>query len=64
MRDADPPKEICRLTSGRQVSFNGDPNELIRNYLRTGEDPHRVDPPIGPHRGPEQVDAPAAENGG
>lgn len=64
VRDADPPKEIFRLTSGRQVSFNGDPNELIRNYLRTGEDPHRVDPPIGPHGGPEQADAPVAENGG
>lgn len=64
VREANPPLEIFRLTSGRQVSFNGDPNELIRNYLRTGKDPHRVDPPIGPHGGPGQADIPAAESGG
>lgn len=63
VRNADPPQEVFRLTSGRQVSFNGDPNELIRNYLRTGEDPNRVDPPIGPHGGPRHIDVPAAENG-
>lgn len=48
IRDAEPAKTVFRLTSGRRVSFNGDPNVLIREYLRTGMDPHRVDPPIGP----------------
>ena len=33
----------------RRISYNGDPNPLIRDYLRTGDDPFRVDPPIGPH---------------
>lgn len=47
VRDADPPEKIFRLTSGKHVSFNGDPNVLIRDYLRTGEDPWRIDPPIG-----------------
>ena len=64
VRNADPPQEIFRLTSGRQVSFNGDPNELIRDYLRTGEDPWRVDPPIGQNGGPGPVPAPTGENRG
>lgn len=46
VREAEPPKTVFRLTSGRRVSFNGDPNLLIREYLRTGDDPHRIDPPI------------------
>ena len=46
VRDAEPPLEVFRLTSGRKISYNGDPNLLIRDYLRTGDDPWRVDPPI------------------
>jgi len=64
VRNAEPPQEIFRLTSGRQVSFNGNPNELIREYLRTGEDPWRVDPPIGSHGGPGPVGPQTPENGG
>ena len=45
VRDADAPMHIFGLTSGRRLSHNGDPNKLIRDYLRTGEDPYRVDPP-------------------
>lgn len=51
VRDTDPPIHIFELTSGRRLNYNGDPNELIRDYLRTGEDPYRVDPPIGPNGG-------------
>jgi len=64
VRNAEPPQEIFRLTSGRRVSFNGEPSKLIREYLRTGEDPWRVDPPIGPHGGPGRFDPPPDENGG
>ena len=64
VRNADPPQEIFRLTNGRQVSFNGDPNELIRAYLRTGEDPWRVDPPIGSQGGPRRVDPQSDESDG
>ncbi|QEG40187.1 hypothetical protein [Roseimaritima ulvae] len=46
VRNADPPMEVFRLASGRRISYNGDPNLLIREYLRTGKDPFRVDPPI------------------
>jgi hypothetical protein len=37
VRDANPPLEVFRLTSGRRVSYNGDPNLSIREYLRTGK---------------------------
>ncbi|MBL8813124.1 MAG: hypothetical protein JNM43_23350 [Planctomycetaceae bacterium] len=63
VRKADPPQKVFRLTNGRQISFNGDPNDLIREYLRTGNDPWRVDPPIGPHGGAEQAHATPVENG-
>lgn len=39
LRDADPPLEVIRLTSGRRVSFDGDPNLLIRDYLRAEKMP-------------------------
>ena len=42
VRDADPALVVFRLRSGRTVSFNGDPNQLIQDFLRTGEDPHRI----------------------
>jgi hypothetical protein len=35
VRDADPPVEAIRLTSGRHVSYDGDPNVNVREYLRT-----------------------------
>jgi hypothetical protein len=37
VRDSDPPLVVFRLTSGMTVSFNGDPNLLIRDHLRTGQ---------------------------
>ena len=37
VRDSDPPLVVFRLTSGRHVSYGGDPNLLIREYLRTGQ---------------------------
>ena len=37
VRDADPPVEAIRLTSGRRVSFDGNPNVNVREYLRTGK---------------------------
>lgn len=37
VRDADPPVEAIRLTSGRRVSYDGDPNLNVRDYLRTGK---------------------------
>ena len=46
VRDSDPPVHVFHLTSGRKLSYNGDPNVLIRDYLQTGDDPWRVDPPI------------------
>lgn len=36
VRDAEPPLEAIRLTSGRRVSYDGDPNVNVRKYLRTG----------------------------
>lgn len=30
---SDPPLTVFRLTSGRQASYGGDPNERIRDYL-------------------------------
>lgn len=47
VRSSDPPKTVFRLMSGKQISFNGDPNVLIREYLRTGNDPHRIESRIG-----------------
>lgn len=64
VRTADPPQKVFRLTSGRRVSFNGDPNKLIRDYLRTGEDPWRVDPPIGPNGGSGRIDDVTRDNRG
>lgn len=64
VRDADPPIHLFELTSGRQLSYNGDPNLLIRDYLRTGNDPWRVDPPIGENGGPGQNDPIAGASGG
>lgn len=37
VRNADPPLIVFRLTSGRTISYDGDPNVLIRGYLRTGK---------------------------
>ena len=37
VRDADPPIEAIRLTSGRHVSYDGNPNVNVREYLRTGK---------------------------
>lgn len=37
VHDADPPIEAIRLTSGRQISFDGNPNVNVREYLRTGK---------------------------
>ena len=37
VRDANPPLEVIRLTSGRRVSYDGDPNVNVREYLRTGK---------------------------
>ena len=63
VRNADPPLHIFELTSGRRISYNGDPNKLIRDYLRTGDDPWRVDPPIGQHKGPGLTEPPTKERG-
>ena len=37
VRESDPPLVVFRLSSGRIVSYDGDPNLTIRHYLRTGE---------------------------
>lgn len=37
VRNADPPVEAIRLRSGRRVSYDGDPNVIVREYLRTGK---------------------------
>lgn len=37
VRDSDSPLVVFRLASGRHVSYGGDPNLLIRQYLRTGQ---------------------------
>lgn len=37
VRDADPPIQAIRLTSGRGVSYGGDPNVDVRECLRTGK---------------------------
>ncbi len=64
VRSADSPVHIFELTSGRYLSYNGDPNLLIREYLRTGDDPWRVDPPIGPNGGPGRGDPSTNDNDG
>ena len=44
------PVVLIRLTSGRRVSFNGDPNQLIYDFVNTGNDPNQIHSRIG---GPE-----------
>jgi hypothetical protein len=36
VQNADPPLVVFQLTSGRMVSYNGDSNLLIRDYLKAG----------------------------
>ena len=47
IRDCAMPMNNVQLTSGRQVSYNGDPDALIYDYLRSGEDPHQIRERIG-----------------
>ena len=47
IRDSETPPQHVRLTSGRSVSFNGDPNALIYDYITTGNDPNRIRERIG-----------------
>ena len=50
VRNANAPPVHVRLTSGRNVSYNDDPNKLIYEYVTTGNDPHRISERIGEHR--------------
>ncbi|QEF98094.1 hypothetical protein Mal15_21410 [Stieleria maiorica] len=50
LRDSDVPLDHVRLTSGRQVSYGGDPDKLIHDYIQTGEDPNQIREKIGIHR--------------
>ncbi|MCD0458594.1 hypothetical protein [Roseiconus lacunae] len=47
IRESDVPLDNVRLTSGRQVSYNGDPDILIHGFVHTGNDPHRIRHRIG-----------------
>ena len=38
-----------RLASGRRVSYAGDPNKLICDYVKTGKDPNQIHERIGSH---------------
>ena len=49
IQDASKPMDHVRLTSGRQVSYAGDPDKLIYDYLQTGEDPNQIQEQIGIH---------------
>ncbi|TWU44693.1 hypothetical protein Poly51_59620 [Rubripirellula tenax] len=47
IRESDVPLDNVQLTSGRQVSYNGDPDMLIHDYVHTGNDPHQIRDRIG-----------------
>ncbi|OYP31657.1 hypothetical protein CGZ80_20825 [Rhodopirellula sp. MGV] len=47
IRKSDVPLENVRLTSNRQVSYNGDPDMLIYDFVHTGNDPHQIRHRIG-----------------
>ena len=39
VRNAEPMMRVFELSSGRQVSYDGDPNERIRDFLLSGDAP-------------------------
>ncbi len=47
IRGSTSPPDNVRLKSGRQVSYNGDPNKLIHDFVLTGDDPHQISERIG-----------------
>jgi len=47
IRESDVPLDSVQLTSGRQVSYNGDPDRLIYDYVHTGNDPLQIHDRIG-----------------
>ena len=47
IKDSEVPLKHIRLTSGRQVSYAGDPDKLIYDYVQTGEDPNQIHERIG-----------------
>ncbi len=49
IQDSDVPLDHVRLTSGRQVSYGGDPDKLIYDYIQTGEDPNQIHERVGAH---------------
>lgn len=49
IQDSDEPLNHVRLTSGRQVSYGGDPDKLIYDYIQTGEEPNQIHQRIGEH---------------
>ncbi len=50
IRESNGPMDHVRLTSGRQVSYGGDPDELIYDYIKTGRDPNQIRERIGGER--------------
>ena len=49
IRDSSKPIDAIRLRSGHDVSYSGDPDELIFDYIHTGNDPHQIHQRIGDH---------------
>ena len=47
IQNSKTPIDLVRLSSGKSVSFNGNPNDLIFDYVKTGNDPHRIRERIG-----------------
>lgn len=47
IKNSEVPLNHIRLTSGRQVSYAGDPDKLIYDYVQTGEDPNQIQERIG-----------------
>ncbi|KAA5536077.1 hypothetical protein FYK55_28190 [Roseiconus nitratireducens] len=62
IRESDVPHDNVQLTSGRQVSYNGDPDVLIHDFVHTGSDPHQIRRRIGEVGEPS--DAPESANVG
>lgn len=47
LSDSEKPIDNVQLSSGRRVSYNGDPDALIYDYIHTGNDPHQIRERIG-----------------
>ncbi|TWT76173.1 hypothetical protein [Neorhodopirellula pilleata] len=55
IRESEVPLDNVQLTSGRQVSYNGDPDVLIHDAVRTGSYEHQIRRRIGEEGEPIRI---------